>query len=331
MADPDRHVPVRWGLVGCGDISEKRVAPALREVTGSRLVAVARAQAQKAADFAARHGASRSYADWRELVRDEELDAVYVATPVRLHAEQAVAAAEAGKHVLCEKPMALDPASCERMIGAARAHRVRLGVAYYRHHYPLVRRLRALLDSGEIGRPVLAGMQAFEPFDAPVGHPRAWLLRRSESGGGPMADFGCHRVEVLLDLLGPLAEAHGISTRARFREREVEDTCIATLRFESGAAAVVTVTHAAQERRDTLEIFGTRGSAHVAVLNAGVVRIVTASGEREESHPPHANLHQPLVEDFVTAVREGREPTVTGAVGLEVARAVEAIYRDGLR
>jgi predicted dehydrogenase len=331
MADPDRHVPVRWGLVGCGDISEKRVAPALREAPGSRLVAVARAQAQKAADFAARHGASRSYADWRELVRDEELDAVYVATPVRLHAEQAVAAAEAGKHVLCEKPMALDPASCERMIGAARAHGVRLGVAYYRHHYPLVRRLRALLDSGEIGRPVLAGMQAFEPFDAPAGHPRAWLLRRSESGGGPMADFGCHRVEVLLDLLGPLAEAHGISTRARFREREVEDTCIATLRFESGAAAVVTVTHAAQERRDTLEIFGTRGSAHVAVLNAGVVRIVTASGEREESHPPHANLHQPLVEDFVAAVREGREPTVTGAVGLEVARAVEAIYRDGLR
>jgi predicted dehydrogenase len=331
MADPDRHVPVRWGLVGCGDISEKRVAPALRDVTGSRLVAVARAQAQKAADFAARHGASRSYADWRELVRDEELDAVYVATPVRLHAEQAVAAAEAGKHVLCEKPMALDPASCERMIGAARAHGVRLGVAYYRHHYPLVRRLRALLDSGEIGRPVLAGVQAFEPFDAPVGHPRAWLLRRSESGGGPMADFGCHRVEVLLDLLGPLAEAHGISTRARFREREVEDTCIATLRFESSAAAVVTVTHAARERRDTLEIFGTRGSAHVAVLNAGVVRIVTASGEREESHPPHANLHQPLVEDFVAAVREGREPTVTGAVGLEVARAVEAIYRDGLR
>ena len=331
MADPDRHVPVRWGLVGCGDISEKRVAPALREAPGSRLVAVARAQAHKAADFAARHGASRSYADWRELVRDEELDAVYVATPVRLHAEQAVAAAEAGKHVLCEKPMALDPASCERMIGAARAHRVRLGVAYYRHHYPLVRRLRALLDSGEIGRPVLAGMQAFEPFDAPAGHPRAWLLRRSESGGGPMADFGCHRVEVLLDLLGPLAEAHGISTRARFREREVEDTCIATLRFESGAAAVVTVTHAAQERRDTLEIFGTRGSAHVAVLNAGVVRIVTASGEREESHPPHANLHQPLVDDFVAAVREGREPTVTGAVGLEVARAVEAIYRDGLR
>lgn len=331
MPRPDGTTPLRWGLVGCGDISEKRVAPALRAAPGSALVAVARAQADKAADFASRHGASRSYADWRALVRDGELDAVYVATPVRLHAEQAVAAAEAGKHVLCEKPMALDPASCERMIAAARAHGVRLGVAYYRHHYPLVRRLRELLDKGELGTPVLAEAQAFEPFDPPPGHPRAWLLRRSESGGGPMADFGCHRVEVLLDLLGPVESAQGVATRARFPGREVEDTCVAVLRFRSGATGVVTVSHALHERRDTVDVYGSRGSAHVAALNTGVVRIVTGSGEREESHPPHANLHQPLVEDFVAAVREGREPTVTGDVGLEVARTIEAIYGDGLR
>jgi predicted dehydrogenase len=319
---------VRWGLVGCGDIAEKRVAPALRESPNSTLVAVARAQAQKAAEFAARHGARSAHSDWRELVRDDGLDAVYVATPVRLHAEQAVAAAEAGKHVLCEKPMALDPASCERMIAAARQNGVRLGVAYYRHHYPLVRRLRALLDQGELGDPVLAAVQAFEPFDPGPEHPRAWLLRRSESGGGPMADFGCHRVEVLLDLLGPLADAHGASSRARLREREVEDTCIATLRFQSGAVATIAVTHAAQERRDTIEIYGTRGSAHVPVLNSGAVRVVTKDGAREEQHPLHVNLHQPLVEDFVAAVREDREPTVGGEVGLAVARANESIYRD---
>jgi len=319
---------VGWALVGCGDIAGKRVAAALGQAEGSALVTVARARAELAAAFAERHGARRWHADWREVLKDAEVDAVYLATPVRLHAEQAVAAAEAGKHVLCEKPMALDVASGERMLAAARAHGVRLGVAYYRHHYPVIARLRVLLASGEIGEPVLAGVQAFEPFDAGPDDPRAWLLRRSESGGGPMADFGCHRIEVLLDLLGPVADVHGFPDNVRFREREVEDTCVAHLRFQSGAVAVVAVTHAALERRDTLEIFGTRGSAHVRILNEGRLRVVTAGGTWEEDHPPHPNLHQPLVEDFVAAVREGREPAVTGEVGLEVARVVAQVYRQ---
>jgi len=319
---------VGWGLVGCGDIAAKRVAAALARAEGSALVTVARARAALSAEFAERHGARRWHADWRGVLADPEVDAVYLATPVHLHAEQAVAAAEAGKHVLCEKPMALETAGCERMIAAARAHGVRLGVAYYRHHYRVIARLRELLASGEIGEPVLAQAQAYEPFDPGPDHPRAWLMRRSESGGGPMADFGCHRIEVLLDLLGPVTEVHGLADNVRFREREVEDTCVAHLRFRSGAVAVLAVTHAAAEPRDTLEIFGTRGSARVSVLNQGALRVVTGGGTREERHPPHPNLHQPLVEDFVAAVREGREPAVAGEVGLEVARVMARIYGE---
>jgi predicted dehydrogenase len=316
---------IGWGLVGCGDIAAKRVAAALGQAEGSTLVTVARARAERAAEFAERHGARRWHADWRDVLKDPEVDAVYLATPVRLHAEQAVAAAEAGKHVLCEKPIALDVASGERMLAAARAGGVRLGVAYYRHHYPVVARLREILRSGEIGEPVLAQVQAFEPFDPGPDHPRAWLMRRSESGGGPMADFGCHRIEVLLDLLGPVAEVHGLPDNVRYKEREVEDTCVAHLRLRSGAVAVLTVTHAAFDSRDTLEILGTKGAAHVSVLNQGTLRVTTAGGTREERHPPHANLHQPLVEDFVAAIREGRQPAVSGAVGLEVARVMARI------
>lgn len=317
---------IRWGLIGCGDIAAKRVAAALRDSPGSALVAVARARPELAAEFARQHGARRWHADWRDVLRDAEVSAVYLATPVRLHAAQAVAAAEAGKHVLCEKPMAMDVAECERMIAAARSHGVRLGVAYYRHHYPLVARLRALLESGEIGRPVLAQVEVFEPFDASVGQPRSWLLDRKQAGGGPMMDFGCHRIEVLLDLLGPLKVVRGFPTNVRFHDRDVEDTCVARMGFRSGAEAVLTVTHAAAERRDTFAIYGSEGSAHVPVLNDGLVRIVTASGAREERHSPHPNLHQPLVEDFVAAVRERREPAVTGQVGLEVTRVLDTIY-----
>jgi predicted dehydrogenase len=259
-------------------------------------------------------------------VQDSQVDAVYIATPVRLHAEQAIAAAEAGKHVLCEKPMALDVAECERMIAAAHENGVRLGVAYYRHHYPVVARLRDLVTSGELGQPVHAVAEAFERFDPPSDHPRAWLLKKAIAGGGPMADFGCHRIEVLLDLLGPIARARGFAANVRFKDREVEDTCTAHLDFRSGAQAVVTVTHAASERRDRLSIFGTEGSAHVDELNLGLLRIVSPHGVDEESHSPHANLHQPLVEDFLAAIGENREPAVTGRIGLEVARVIEAIY-----
>ena len=317
---------IGWGLIGCGDIAGKRVAPALRDTPGSALVAVARARAERAAEFARAHHARRWYADWREVIRDPEVGAVYVATPVRLHVEHAVAAAEAGKHVLCEKPMALDVAECERMRAAARAHGVRLGVAYYRHHYPIVGRLRALVASGEIGKPVMASVQAFEHFDPGPDHPRAWLLRRSESGGGPMMDFGCHRIEVLLDVLGPVAEIHGFPTNAHLPGRDVEDTCVARLGFRSGAQAVLAVSHATRESRDSIEIFGTGGSAHVPVLNQGRLRIVTADGAREEDHPPPSNLHQPLVADFVAAVRGNRPPAVTGEIGQEVSRVLAEIY-----
>ena len=168
--------------------------------------------------------------------------------------------------------------------------------------------------------------QAFELFDPGPDHPRAWLLRPGESGGGPMADFGCHRIEVLLDLLGPLAEVHGLPANVRYREREVEDSCTAHLRFRSGATAVLAVSHAAAEPRDTVGIFGTRGSAHVSVLNLGGLRVVAPGGTRAEAHPPHPNLHQPLVEDFLAAVRDGREPSVTGGIGLDVARVVARVY-----
>jgi predicted dehydrogenase len=318
--------PLRWGLIGCGDIAARRVAAALRDSPHSALVAVARRRAELAEAFARAHGARRAHADWRDLLRDDEVDAVYVATPVHLHAEQAVAAAEAGKHVLCEKPMALTVAACERMIASAKRHGVRLGVAYYRHHYPLVARLRELVSSGEIGRAVLCQVDAFEPFNPPPGDARSWLLAKAEAGGGPMMDFGCHRIEVLLDLFGPLQDVRGFPANVRFRDREVEDTCVAHLRFARGVESVLTVTHAAGERRDTFAIYGSEGSVQVPALNDGVVRIVAARGVREERHPPHANLHQPLVEDFVAAAREGRDPAVSGEVGLEVSRVLAAIY-----
>ncbi|MDX6446874.1 MAG: hypothetical protein QOH71_3948 [Blastocatellia bacterium] len=314
-----------WGLIGCGDIAQRRVAPALRDLPSCELIAVNRAQSELAPAFAKEFGARRWYLDWKKLLLDEDIDAVYIATPVHLHAEQAVAAAEAGKHVLCEKPMAMNVCECDRMIDACRAHKVKLGVAYYRHFYPVVERIKAILKSGEIGTPVLAQVNAFERFDPAADHPRSWLLKKDIAGGGPMFDFGCHRIEVLTNIFGPITEVKAMIANAVF-DREVEDTASALFRFEQGASAVLSVSHAAAEPKDSLRIFGSVGSIRVSILNQGKMRVTGRLGERYEVHAPHANLHEPLIEDFVKAVLTDREPGVSGQTGRAVARIEEAIY-----
>ena len=318
---------LRWGLIGCGDIAQKRVAPALRDAPGSSLLAVARARFELARDFAREFGASKTYTDWRDLVADPDIDAVYIATPVDLHAEQSITAAEAGKHVLCEKPMALTAADCDRMIAAGRNSGVKLGIAYYRRFHPVIERVRALIRDGEIGQVVLVQMNAFSRFNPQPGEPRYWLLEKERAGGGPMMDFGCHRIEVFVNLFGPVEVAAAFADQI-FYKRPVEDTSGVFFRLQGGARGVLLVTHATPVPADTVDIWGSEGSLHIADLNAGGLRVKTARGERDEELGPHANLHQPLVEDFVAAVRERREPGVTGEVGREVSRLLDCIYHS---
>jgi predicted dehydrogenase len=314
-----------WGLIGCGDISRKRVAPALRDAPSSELTAVCRARAELAEPFAREFGARKHYAQWRDMLADPEIDAVYVATPLDVHAEQTIAAAKAGKHVLCEKPMAMTVAECDRVIAACASAQVKLGIAYYRRFYPVLDRIKSILASVEIGRPTVAQINAFEWFNPKPGEPRYWFMQRQHSGGGPMMDFGCHRIEVLLNLLGPIRHTQAFTDNVLF-DREVEDTSGAFFRFESGARATLVVTHAAFESQDTLDIFASEGSIHVPVLNEGKMTVKTCDGERQEADPPHRNFHQPLVEDFVSAVLEDRAPAVGGDMGREVQRIEEIIY-----
>ncbi|MCF7802556.1 MAG: Gfo/Idh/MocA family oxidoreductase [Candidatus Marinimicrobia bacterium] len=308
---------LQWGLIGTGDIAEKRVAPALRELPECDLVAINRKRNELAQEFADEFGADRWYETWEELLADDTLDAVYIATPVNLHAPITIAAAEAGKHILCEKPMALNTEECNAMIDAAEENGVKLGVAYYRHFYPILDRIKGLIAEGEIGHPVYAHVNAFEYFDRKPGEPRAWLLDKTQSGGGPMWDFGCHRIEVFQHLFGQLEETTGLLDTLVF-DREVEDTGTAIFRCESGTMAVLNVTHAASEPQDTLDIYGTRGSIHVPVLNGKSLEVKTTERVWTEEHPPHPNVHWPLIKQFTEAVLNDEEPVVGGDLGKAV-------------
>ena len=317
---------LNWGLIGAGDIARKRIAPTLRDAANCNFAAVSRNRAEMAEEFAREFGAKKWFSTWEDLLADEEIEAVYIATPVYLHAEQTIKAAEAGKHVLCEKPMALSAAQCDAMIDACRANGVRLGIAYYRRFYPIIKRVKEIIASGELGKISFAQINAFEFFDPAPESARYWFLEKAKSGGGPMMDFGCHRIEVLTNLFGKVSRVESIVSNAVFG-REVEDTACALFQFENGTCANLNVTHAADEPQDTLDIFGTRGSIHIPVLNGAELKIRIGGAEKTEFHAPAVNIHQPLIEDFAEAVLSDREPAVTGETGRQIALLEEQIYR----
>ena len=214
------------------------------------------------------------------------------------------------------------------MIAACRSNNVKLGVAYYRRFYPAVIRAKQIIDSGEIGRVSFAQINAFEYFDPEPDQPRRWLVEKEKSGGGPMIDFGCHRIEIFDNLFENVRRVESIVSSSIFG-RETEDTATAVFQFENGVCAALTVTHATTDAQDTLDIYGTNGSIHIPVLNLGQLTIKTGGTETHESHPPHPNFHQPLIEDFADAILSGREPQVDGIAGREVSRLIEEIYARG--
>ena len=316
---------VKWGLIGAGDIARKRLAPALRDLPNCKFVSVSRARSELAEEFAREFGARKWFADWRELVADSEIDAVYIATPVYVHAEQTIVAAEAGKHVLCEKPMALSVKECDVMIAACRANQVKLGIAYYRRFYPVIIRMKEIIALGEIGKVSVVQINAFEYFDPSLDHPRRWFVEKAKSGGGPMMDFGCHRLEILRNLFGNVSRVESLVSNVALG-REVEDTAIALMQFENGTCASVTVTHVVHEPRDTLHIFGTEGSIHVPILNSGEMTVNIGGEIRLESLPPAANFHEPLIAQFAEAVLQDTTPEVSGECGREIGSLIERIY-----
>ncbi len=316
---------LNWGMIGAGDIVRKSIVPALKGIENCHLAAVSRGQGQLAEAFAAEFGIERWYVDWYEMLADESLDAVYIASPVNLHAIHAIAAAEAGKHVLCEKPMAMNVEECDKMIAACKANNVKLGIAYYRRFFPVVERIRQVFSSGEIGKPIFCQINTFEFFNPGADHPRRWFVEKAKSGGGPMMDFGCHRIEILTNLFGKISRIESLSANVAF-QREVEDTAALLLQFETGTCASLVVTHASHEPQDSLNIFGTKGSIHIAALNSGEIKIMSAAETRTESHPPTPNFHTPLIQDFVDAVVNDYEPRVGGDTGRIVAGIEDRIY-----
>ena len=285
---------VRWLVVGIGDITTKRVLPAILDEPRSTLCGIVTRTPAKAE----RYGVP-AWTSLDQALHEAAPDAVYIATPVSMHAPQTIAALHAGKHVLCEKPVALNYAQAVTMRDAQIATGQLLGIAYYRRTYPKLLRARQLLTEGAIGRPVFAEINCHSwtpPED------RGWLIDPAMSGGGPLYDIGSHRIDVLNFLFGKPARVCGQVSNV-VHELAVEDSATVMIDYESGVRGVVDVRWNSRVDRDDFRIIGTEGDMVLTPLNSP--RLQHPGGE--ESWPTHRNLHFPCVANFVDAV-EGVAP-----------------------
>jgi 1,5-anhydro-D-fructose reductase (1,5-anhydro-D-mannitol-forming) len=292
---------LNWMVIGIGDIAIRRVIPAIQSEPRSVLYGLVTRDPAKAAGYKA-----RSWTTLDQALSDSAVQAVYIATPVFLHGPQTIQSLRAGKHVLCEKPMAMNEAEAASMVRVAEEAGQILGVAYYRRTYPKLRRAKQLIAAGVIGKPVIAELTSHGWFiekefaEKEMGEKnadRSWLLDPARAGGGPLYDIASHRIDVLNFLFGQPLRATGYLSNA-VHHYAVEDNATMMIDYAEGVRGVVDVRWHSKVKRDECRIRGTEGEMDLSPLNGG--ELVYPGGR--ESLPPHSNLHYPIIENFVDAV-----------------------------
>ena len=322
---------VHWGILGCGNVCERKSGPPMYLSDHSELVAVMRRDRAKAADFARRHGVKRFYTDAAELIADPEVDIVYVATPPASHKELAIRVLEAGKPVYVEKPMAMNHAECREMLAAAERCGQRLFVAYYRRALPYFRKVKELLESGRIGRPQRVEVRYLRPAGAEDRDPAhlPWRLRREVGGEGYFYDMAPHTLDILDFLLGEIAEAEGTKSNLGGLY-EVADTVSALLRFRSGVlgTGLWSFVSRPEEQDDSVFVTGSEGAIRFSTFAFTPIELSTPHGmERFDIEPPK-HIQGPLIETIIAELRgEGRCPS-TGASAARTSWVMDQIMKE---
>ena len=315
---------VRWGIIGVGDVTERKSGPGFQQARSSELVAVMRRDGAKAADYARRHGVPRWYDDADALLADPEVDAVYIATPPDSHADYTLRAAAAGKPVYVEKPMARTTAECEAMIDACDTAGVPLFVAYYRRTMPRFLTVRDLLADGAIGTPRAVSIRLQRPAAPAADGAVPWRLRPEVSGGGLFVDLGSHTLDLLDGLLGPVTHCAGVADNVT-GHHAAEDLVAATFTFGSGVHGVGLWAFDAAESIDEVEIVGTAGSVRFSTFDEEPLRVTTGAGTRTIDAPYPETVQLPLIQTVVDALLGLGECPSTGRSALRTTRVIDTL------
>ncbi|MCU4173462.1 Gfo/Idh/MocA family protein [Carboxylicivirga sp. N1Y90] len=251
---------VKWGIIGCGNVTEKKSGPAFNQVEGSSLQAVMRRDLNLVQDYAERHHVPQWTNNADSLIHNDEVNAIYIATPPGLHAEYAIKAMKTGKPVYVEKPMAATYEQCEEMLRVSKETGMLIFVAYYRRSLPGFLKVKELIEDDIIGRVLYVNMRLTRPAtkDEVSGNP--WRLKKDLAGGGIFYDLASHQLDYLDFLFGPVVEANGIVSN-RSGLYDVEDTISASLRYENGVIAngLWSFVTSIDAKEDVMEVIGSKG------------------------------------------------------------------------
>jgi predicted dehydrogenase len=308
---------LKWLVIGIGDITTRRVIPAILEENRSTLAGIVTRDPAKADPYKV-----PAWTDLDTALRECDCNAVYVGTPVAMHAPQTIAALRAGKDVLCEKPVALNYADALSMVKASEETGKVLGIAYYRRLYDKVLRAKHLVDSGAIGRPVLAEGRCHDWFYPADGF-RGWLVDPKLAGGGPLFDIASHRIDLMNYFFGQPARVCGqLSTLVQ--PTEVEDNATVLIEYENGARAMVDVRWHSRKFRDEFRIVGTEGEINLTPLFGPELD----SPLGREDIPAPKNLHTPCIENYVAAVLDGAPLVSSGKTAILTDWVTEQAIRS---
>lgn len=335
---------VKWGVIGCGGIADRRTIPeGFVPSQEAELVAVQDVDEKRARAVADKYGVAKVYTDGAKLLEDSDVEAVYVASPTASHHEYVLAAAQAGKHVLCEKPLALNVPQAEEMVAACRQAGVKLGVNFMMRFHACHQYLRQLIAEGKLGKPVL-GKAELTCWYPPI--PGAFRQDPAQGGGGALIDMGNHCLDLLEYLFGQRIARVSCFTANLVQAYASEDTAAVLAEFDGGAMALVNALFNVPDAaaKNMLVVYGSGGGAwafgtigqdsagqvHVTLQQEEVgydaAQVRTATACEETVVPEPVNIYRAHVDAMSRAISEGTEPPVPGEVGLWSQRVVAACY-----
>ena len=332
---------VRWGIVGCGDVTEVKSGPGFAKADNSSLAMVMRRDGARAEDYARRHRVPRWTDDADALITDPGVDAVYVATPPDSHKEFALRCAAAGKPILMEKPMALDAAQCEAMLETCDAAGIPIRVAYYRRAMPIYLKVKELIHAGAIGkvRFVEARHEMRPPRPGSDGDGIPWRVLTDASGGLPFrfdpavngggifVDMGSHVLDFLDFVLGPIRSVEGVATN-QAGLYPAEDLVTCAFSFDGDVHGTGTWSYAGYRDFEQTRFVGSKGEVSCSFFSPAPVVLKTADGigEFDIGYPEH--VHQPLIQTVVDELTGGAPCPSTGTSALRTTRVIDEILGD---